>query len=66
MPQGTNISGNIRPEVQNQIRQIQKLIRDCDFGQADHEEAKAHEVPTDARLLAEKLQAVLMDFSFSC
>jgi hypothetical protein len=54
----------IRSEIQNQIHQVKNLIRDCDLSQAGDE--KAHRLTTDDRLLIEKLQAVLMDFSFSC
>jgi hypothetical protein len=57
-------AAGIRSEIQNQIHQVKKLIRDCDLSQAGHE--KVHELTTDDRLLIEKLQAVLMDFSFSC
>jgi hypothetical protein len=54
----------IRSEIQNQIHQVKKLIRDCDLNQAGYEKARG--LTTDDRLLIEKLQAVLMDFSFSC
>jgi len=62
-PQRMTAAG-IRSEVQNQMHQVKKLIRDCDLSQAGYE--KAQGLTTDDRLLIEKLQAVLMDFSFSC
>ncbi len=59
------VPGSVRSEVQNQIREIQKLICESDDpGQVDH--GKVKELPTDDLSLAQKLQAVLMDFSFSC
>ena len=57
-------AAGIPSEIQNQIHQVKKMIRDCDLSQAGYE--KAHGLTTDDRLLIEKLQAVLMDFSFSC
>ena len=58
------VPASIRSEVQNQIREIQKLICQSDPDQVGHE--KVEQLPADDLPLAQKLQAVLMDFSFSC
>jgi hypothetical protein len=64
VPAQQTTSTGIPSEIQNQIHQVKKLIRDCNLSQAPDE--KAHGLTIDDRLLIEKLQAVLMDFSFSC